>query len=148
MKYISKIFQGFSSLTKGMRLTMGYLLDPRKTVTRQYPENRETLTMFPRFRASLVMFRNDEGDHLCTACGLCEKACPNGTISMLTTKNDQGKKILGKYVYRLMQCTLCNLCVEACPFGAIGMEQDFELAAYSRDDLIYVLYDYTEGGKP
>ena len=75
----------------------------------------------------------------CTGCGICEKACPNGTISVLTTQNLAGNKMLGRYLYRFSQCTLCNLCVESCPFGAITMGQDFELAKYDRQLLTYIL---------
>jgi NADH-quinone oxidoreductase subunit I len=138
--YLRAIATGFLSLLQGMGLTISYLVDPRKVVTRQYPENRDTLTLYPRFRARLVMIRDANGAHRCTACGLCEKACPNGTISMLTTKDGAGKKMLGKYIYRLSQCTLCNLCVETCPFGAIEMSGDFELAAYDRESLILELF--------
>ena len=76
---------------------------------------------------------------------MCEKACPNGTISVLTAKDGQGKKILGKYIYRLLQCTLCNLCVETCPYDAIAMSQDFELAAYDREALVLVLHKEQQG---
>ena len=67
------------------------------------------------------------------------KACPNGTISVLTSKDLSGRKVLGKYIYRLSQCTLCNLCVESCPFGAIVMGKDFELAVYDREELTFIL---------
>ena len=137
--YCTKIATGFFSLLQGMRLTLSYLVDPRKVVTQQYPENRETLDIFPRFRGRLTMVINETGGNNCTGCGLCEKACPNGTISVLNTKDAAGKKILGQYIYRFLQCTLCNLCVETCPFGAITMGQEFELATYDRDSLVLVL---------
>jgi len=137
--YGRKIMTGFISLLRGMGLTISYLVDPRKVVTRQYPENRETLVMFPRFRGRLTMPIDAQGANRCTACGLCEKACPNATISVLADKDEAGGKILGQYVYRLLQCTFCNLCVEACPFGAIVMVPDFELAAYERESLVLVL---------
>ncbi len=70
---------------------------------------------------------------------MCEKACPNGTISVLTTKDLSGRKVLGRYIYRFSQCTLCNLCVESCPFGAITMGKDFELAVYDRKLLTLIL---------
>lgn len=135
----SRITRGLASLFKGMGLTFGYFINPRKVVTQQYPENRETLTMFPRFRGRLDMPHDENGEHKCTACSLCEKACPNGTISVHATKDIAGKKVLGRYVYRLSQCTLCHLCVESCPFGAIEMAQDFELAAYDRESLTLIL---------
>lgn len=138
--FLKKIGTGFISLLQSMGLTITYLVDPRTVVTQQYPENRATLTMIPRFRACLVLLRDEAGAHRCTACGLCEKACPNGSISVLTMKDANGKKMLGKYVYRLLQCTFCNLCVETCPFGAIDMGQDYELAAYDRDALVLTLH--------
>ncbi len=85
------------------------------------------------------MDHDETGEHNCTGCGICEKACPNGTISVLTTKDISARKILGQYIYRLSQCTLCNLCVESCPYGAISMGKDFELAVYDRKLLTLVL---------
>ena len=75
----------------------------------------------------------------CTACTLCEKACPNGSISILTTKNLASKRVLGQFVYRLSSCTLCNLCIEACPFDAIRMGHGFEMAGYTREELDLIL---------
>ena len=137
--YLKKIVTGFVSLLSGMGLTMGYLVNPRRVVTQQYPENRETLRMADRFRGGVVMIHDENGDHNCTGCTMCERACPNGSISVLNTKNEAGKKVLGQYIYRLAQCTFCNLCIEACPFGAIEMGKEFELAVYKREQLICVL---------
>ena len=126
-------------LLKGMGVTFGYIRKPSRVVTRQYPENRGTLKMTERFRGQVVMPHDDQGDHTCTACTLCEKACPNGSISILTTKNIASKRVLGAFVYRLSSCTLCNLCIEACPFDAIRMGHGFEMAAFSRDPLDLIL---------
>jgi hypothetical protein len=40
-----------AGLARGMRLTLGVFLRPWKVVTRQYPENRQTLRFPPRYRA-------------------------------------------------------------------------------------------------
>lgn len=137
--YLQKIGAGFVSLLQGMGVTMGYFARPGKIVTQQYPENRETLKMMDRFRGHLVLTNDESGNHICTACGICERACPNGTISVLATKDISGRKVLGKYLYRFSQCTLCNLCVESCPYGAIEMGKDFELAVYDRQQLSFIL---------
>ena len=142
--YLSKVITGFVSLLKGMGVTIGYFVSPRKIVTQQYPENRETLQMMARFRGHVSMVHDDKGVHSCTACGICEKACPNGTISVLPTKDISGRKILGQYIYRLSQCTLCNLCIESCPYGAIVMGKDFELAVYDREKLTFILNYHKE----
>lgn len=126
-------------LLKGMGVTFGYIRKPSRVVTRQYPENRGTLKMTERFRGQVVMPHDEAGDHTCTACTLCEKACPNGSISILTTKNIASKRVLGAFVYRLSSCTLCNLCIEACPFDAIRMGHGFEMATFTRDPLDIVL---------
>ena len=85
------------------------------------------------------MPHDENNDHNCTACTLCEKACPNGSISILTTKNIASKRVLGQFVYRLSSCTLCNLCIEACPFDAIRMGHGFEMAGYTREELDLIL---------
>lgn len=124
-RYFGRILQSTSFL-KGFSVTVRYFFQPKRIVTEQYPENRATLKMHPRFRGGLEMVEDENGDNHCTACGMCERACPNGSINVLSTKNIAGKKVLGKYIYRLDTCTLCGFCVETCPFGAIRMSQDFE----------------------
>jgi len=137
--YFTKIVKGITSLTSGMKLTLSYLVNPKKVVTQQYPENRDTLKLSDRFRGSVIMPHNENGDHNCTGCKICETACPNGTISIHNTRNEKGKKVLGQFIYRLSQCTLCNLCIEACPFGAIDMGPEFEWSDFSRMPLDQVL---------
>lgn len=138
-RYLQKVASGFISLLSGMGVTIRYFVSPSRIVTQQYPENRETLQMMDRFRGHLDMIHDENNQHRCTGCGICEKACPNGTISVLTTKDLAGRKVLGRYIYRLSQCTLCNLCIESCPFGAITMGREFELAVYDRQSLTFIL---------
>lgn len=137
--YFKKIFVGARSLMKGMGVTISYFVNPKKIVTQQYPENRETLKMTPAFRGRVDMPHDENGEHTCTGCTLCEKACPNGSISVLNTKSIAGKPILGKYIYRWDQCTLCGNCVEACPFDAIRMAQDFEGSTTEKAELELIL---------
>ena len=138
-RYVHKTIAGFISLLKGMGVTIRYFVDPRTIITQQYPENREALEMFDRFRGPVYMPHDENGRNACTACGICEKSCPNGTISVLPTKDISGRKVLGKYIYRISQCAFCGLCVEACPFGAITMSNTFELTVYDRNELTWVL---------
>jgi NADH-quinone oxidoreductase subunit I len=133
------LFADFRSLLQGMGITFDYIRKPKRIVTQEYPENRATLKFPERFRGQVVMPHDENGEHTCTGCTLCEKACPNGTISILNTKSVAGKKVLGKFIYRFSQCTLCNMCIEACPFDAIRMGHEFEEASFRREDLIRIL---------
>jgi NADH-quinone oxidoreductase subunit I len=144
-RYLQKIATGLISLFSGMGVTISYFVNPSRIITQQYPENRESLQMMDRFRGHVIMIHDENNHHRCTGCGICEKACPNGTISVLTTKDLAGRKVLGRYIYRFSQCSLCNLCIESCPFGAITMGRDFELATYDRQLLTFIL-NKTQGG--
>jgi len=134
-RYLKRCITGPWSLMCGLSVSLKYFFDPRRIVTEQYPENRKTLKMHERFRGRLEMIEDEEGNNLCTACGMCERACPNASINVLATKNIAGKKVLGRYVYHFASCTQCGLCVEACPFGAIRMNQDFEVATTDPNSL-------------
>lgn len=140
---VRKILRGLLSLYKGMVVTMRYLSHPSSVVTQQYPENRDTLKMFERYRGRLRLIYNAEGTHPCTACGICEMVCPNKSIRIITREGPvTGKKELDRFVWRFDTCTFCNLCVQACPFIAIDMAGDFESSVYDRRLLIYNLNTY------
>ena len=86
------------------------------------------------------MLRDENGVSKCTACTLCEKTCPNGTIKikteMITTDDGKKKRRLVDYQYDLGDCMFCQLCVNACNFGAIKFTNDFENATFGRDALV------------
>jgi NADH-quinone oxidoreductase subunit I len=132
-----------AGLVKGMLLTLGYFVRPWKIVTRQYPENRKTLKFPQRYRSMLHLIFEEDGYHRCMACGLCEKACPNRSIRILTKKNQVSGKIeLDRYIWRMDTCVFCNACVQSCPFDALEMGHEIENAVYDRRLLIFTLNRY------
>lgn len=137
--YLKKCVTGPWSLLCGLSVSLKYFFNPKKIVTEQYPENRKTLKMHERFRGRLSMVEDADGNNHCTACGMCERSCPNGSINVQATKNIAGKKVLGRYVYHFASCTQCGLCVEACPFGAIEMAPEFEVATTDINSLEMIL---------
>jgi len=141
VKYIKDVLHGVKTLLQGMGVTIRH--DGRKEVTQQYPDNRDTLKMFDRFRGEVIMPHNEKNEHRCTGCGICETACPNGSIEIIMKKftGEDGKtrRAIDKHIYNLGMCTLCNLCIKACPSDAIIMGQGFEHAVYDRSSLIKVL---------
>ena len=137
LKYFSGLFTGIGSLLGGMAVTWKELWT--KKVTQQYPENRDTLVISDRFRCELTMPHDENNEHACTACGICETNCPNGTITvnfkMIETEDGKKKKVLDTYKWDLGMCTFCNLCVLTCPSNAIKFENTFENAVFTRDKL-------------
>ena len=149
VKYISGIFKGLGSLFTGMKVTGYYISHARKEIiTQQYPENRDTLQMFDRFRGEVIMphWNAEDGQelHACTGCSSCELACPNNSIEIISDRvvdpeTGKKKKIIDKHIYHLSMCTMCGLCIPACPTDAIKMGQKFEHAVYDRKSLTKVL---------
>ncbi len=139
--YIANFFRGLGSLLTGMKTTMREFFT-RKT-TECYPENRATLRLSPRFRGRLVMPHDAENHHRCVACGLCQMACPNGTIRVVSRQEPtaEGKtvRVLDTYEYNLGSCIFCQLCVNACPHQAITFDQEFENAVFDRSKLVVKL---------
>ena len=90
--YLGGLMHGISTLATGMKTSIKVYF--RKKVTEQYPENRKELKMFDRFRGTLNMPHNENNEHRCVACGLCQMACPNDTIKVTseTVETEDGKK--------------------------------------------------------
>lgn len=136
--YFGGALAGLKTLLTGMDITMGEYAT--RKITEQYPENRKTQHISERHRGTLVMPHDENGKNKCSACTLCEKACPNGSIKitsqMVTTADGKKKKLLTDYQYDLGDCMFCQLCVNACNFGAIKFVKDFENAVFTRDVLV------------
>jgi NADH-quinone oxidoreductase subunit I len=113
----------------------------RKKVTEEYPENRGKVFPYERMRGELMMFHNEENQHRCTACGLCETHCPNGTIQIISKKEmneETGKetRVLDQYLYDLGSCIYCAVCTNVCPNDAIEWSNHFEHAVFYRPRLL------------
>ncbi|MCH5245442.1 MAG: NADH-quinone oxidoreductase subunit I [Muribaculaceae bacterium] len=149
-EYFSSLGSGILSLLQGMQVTGKEFITPK--ITEKYPENRENPPVAPRFRAILELKYDADGNHKCIACGMCERVCPNGTISLTTkmvdTADGKKKKKLDTYTYYLGSCTFCQLCVSNCPTQAIDFSNDFEQAVFTREKLIKKLNYLPEKEEP
>ena len=139
VNYIRSICRAIGSLCTGLKTTMKVYL--QKDTTVQYPENRATLHIAKRFRGELYMPLNEDGTCRCIGCGICQNACPNGTITVKTRMEinpatGKPKKVLDEYIYDLGSCTYCQLCVNSCPHNAIEFRNTFENAVFNRAKLV------------
>lgn len=142
-KYIKDSITGIKSLFTGMGVTTSYFFRPWKVVTQKYPENRETLEMFNNFKGEIIMPHDENNQHKCTGCGICDINCPNGSINVVTmmieTEEGKKKKALDKHIYELSMCSLCGMCIKTCPSDALAYGNDFEHAVFDRSKLTKVL---------
>ncbi len=119
-------------LIKGLQLTFRTLFT--RPVTFRYPEER--MTMFPRFRGLHELKRNETGETICVACGLCAAVCPAGCIRVEAAESGEHRRYPALYEIDLARCIFCGFCAEACPCGGLVLREGYETAGYSRKDLI------------
>jgi NADH-quinone oxidoreductase subunit I len=138
--YFREIYNGVTSLARGMKVTGKYFIRPSEIVTQQYPENRAELKMFDAFKGELILKHTEDNEHFCDACNSCARVCPNGSIEIISKRevgeDGKSKRTLDKYIYHLDTCTFCGLCVPACDQNAIAFSQEFEHAVFDRSKLI------------
>ena len=106
-----------------------------KADTVEYPDQMPYLA--PRFRGRIVLTRDPSGEERCVACNLCASACPTNCIALQKTEDETGRWSAEYFRINFSRCVFCGLCEEACPTYAIQLTQDFELAEYQRQNLVY-----------
>ena len=135
--YWKDVFGGTKSLAVGLGITIKAFFQP--VVTLQYPH--ESLKMTPRFRGHIDLVKDEEtGESKCIVCGMCQKACPSGCITVDGEKPEGAKKkVLTKYPLDFTKCSLWGLCVESCKPEAITFSKDYNLAGPRKEAYIFDL---------
>jgi len=116
-------------LIKGLGVTLKAMTS--KKVTTSYPD--EPFVMPDRFRG--IQYLDPEK---CIVCNQCARICPTECITLTGKPNpdpEKKGKVIDTFDINFEICILCDLCTEVCPTEAIVMTNNFELSAYSRDDL-------------
>jgi len=116
-------------LIKGLGVTLKAMAS--KKVTTSYPD--EPIVMPDRFRG--IQYLDPEK---CIVCNQCARICPTECITLTGKPNpdpEKKGKVIDTFDINFEICILCDLCTEVCPTEAIVMTNNFELSAYSRDDL-------------
>ncbi len=104
--------------------------------TVQYPE--ETGPVPERYRGLPILLYDDEtGAELCTACQACARACPLEIIHIEQAVSEEGKKLpyAERFAIEHGVCMNCGLCADACAFGAIVLDHRLETAALRQEAL-------------
>lgn len=140
-KYFRGLFSGLWSLLVGMATTIKVFF--RKKTTEEYPNNRDSVYISPRYRGCLSLKMDESGKNKCIACSLCQNSCPNGSIEIksVQTTNEEGKttKVLDFYIYNLGSCMFCQICTRVCPTGAIEFSPEYENSVFRKEKLIKCL---------
>ena len=124
------------AIAKGLIFTFKNLF--RRKCTRSYPE--EKLEPFAEMKGRPVLVAKEDGSPRCVACGLCEFVCPPIAIYIEGHEiEDPIERAPELFEIDMSRCIMCGFCEEVCPEEAIVMSQEVEIAADSREGLVYGL---------
>ncbi|HKY31303.1 MAG TPA: NADH-quinone oxidoreductase subunit I [Candidatus Polarisedimenticolia bacterium] len=123
-------------ILRGMWITLKHLF--RRKVTLQYPEQRWS---FPEgFRGVPALVKDQQGRTKCVACYLCQFVCPPKAIRITAEELPAGNTIEKhplEFDINMLRCIYCGLCEEVCPEQAIFLGKDYEVAGFSRSELVF-----------
>ncbi|MEW6663939.1 MAG: NADH-quinone oxidoreductase subunit I [Thermodesulfobacteriota bacterium] len=146
VRYFKNLILGAWSLITGLWVTIRYMFKPVATV--QYP--RKCLPLPEAYRGHIELKKEaGQGDHLCVACGECQRTCPSGVIKVQGLKSQASDHNRGHiYFIDFSRCSLCGLCVEVCPKGALAFSREYEQAPTSRYEIVVdLMRRYRQGAK-
>ncbi len=135
-----------SSVLAGLWIVLKHAF--RKPSTVRYPEERRQLPARSRGRHYLTKW--SDGLERCVGCELCAIVCPSQAIYVKAAENlpedphSHGERYASDFQINMLRCIYCGYCEEACPTGAIILSGEFELSAFSREDLIFTKDILTE----
>lgn len=134
-KLIGQAFNSLYQVMRGLSTVGGHTF--KDVITQQYPDVMPDLAA--EFRGRLALTVNPEtGEHLCISCRQCERVCPDKCIEITAHKSPETNKLeLIDFKIDHGLCMFCGLCTEVCPTTCIINTNDFEMADYSRESLIY-----------
>ncbi len=134
----------FPAIFKGLKVTLSHIF--RKRVTLEYPEVRHTLP--DRYRGAPVLLTGVDGREKCTSCKLCEFICPPEAITIVPGETEAEKEKFPKeFSIDFGLCIFCGYCQEVCPVEAIWLKDEYELADYHRENLIFPKETLLEMGR-
>lgn len=138
---IGRAFGGLYQVGRGLGTVAKHTVRP--PTTEVYPDIVPALPA--HFRGRLALTVNPEtGEHLCISCRQCERVCPDKCIDITAHKSPETNKLeLIDFKIDHGLCMFCGLCTEVCPTYCIINTNDFEMADYTREGLIYDLKKLT-----
>lgn len=115
-------------LLKGLKLTLSRIFT--RPITIQYPEEKRQ--PYESWRGLHYFEKNEKGEPLCVACGLCVAACPSRCISLQIGEREDGTRYPIRYEIDALRCIFCGFCQEVCPVNAIKLSRNFEYVRYDK----------------
>ncbi len=133
-KLINKTFSGIIEIARGMFTIGKHAFRP--AITLEYPEKKQVFNS--RIRGRLALTTNKDGELNCIGCMSCTKVCPCGDLIQIeTSKGENNKPVINKFTIDIGRCIFCGNCTQVCPKDAIIMTEEYELADYSRESLVF-----------
>jgi len=72
--------------------------------------------------------------------------CPEEIITIVVDKSDPKDRKPAEFTIDASRCMFCGLCMEVCPTNCLKPARTFELACYSREQMVFHLEDLMKLG--
>jgi len=147
----------FLPVLNGLATTGRHLLSlkTRDQMVVQYPEQTRVVRT-ENYRGVHRLNRDGQGRVACTACFMCETACPAHCIHIEGSESPwpDREKYPVKFEIDELRCIYCGMCEEACPVDAIELTPEYSLVGRSRAEMVFdkekllAVFDATRNQKP